>query len=231
MCPSLSVMRLACVIFVRNLVFAAANSSSGVTFTTMFETFLVCTILLRVLLCTSQNAMSEFAAFFRSYHFNWSRCIGINVSMLGASIQTCASAFSRILVILYLSLCLPYNLLFLWLQHALPHSMNVCAILERQYFLSGQQCLHLLAIFPMNRCSHPTLVCCCNANLYCCGIVSSYNNSDIVLSIVDPLGLPFHSSPLCVYPSSSANSIPISNRCRRWFSALISLIMCTNVSL
>ena len=29
-------------------------------------------------------------------------------------------------------------MLFLWLQHALPHSMNVCAMLERQYYLSGQ---------------------------------------------------------------------------------------------
>ena len=141
------------------------NTLDTVEDTLYSTTFLLCTIFSRVLLCSSQNAMSEFAAFFRSFRFHWSRCIGINVSMIGAPIQTCASAsaFSRILVIFYLSLRSPYSMLFWWLQHALPHSMNVCAILERMYFLLGQQCLHLLAIFPMNRCPHPTLVCCWNA--------------------------------------------------------------------
>ena len=83
---------------------------------------------------------------------------------------TCASAFSLILMILYWSLRSPYSMLFWWLQHALPHSMNVCTILERQYFLSGQHCFHLLAIYPMNRCSHPTFVCCWNTIFCCCGI-------------------------------------------------------------
>ena len=83
----------------------------------------------------------------------------------------------------------------------------------------------------MNRCSHPTIVCCWDAILYCCGIMSSYNNSDIVQSIVDPLGLLFHSSLLCVSPSSSAKSIPTTNRCRRLFGASISLIICSNVLL
>ena len=118
-------------------------------------------------------------------------------------------------------------MLFRWLQHALPHSVSVCTILRRQCFLSSQHCFHPLAIFPMNRCSYPSFVCC----WYCCGIFLSNNKSNIVLSIVDPLGLPFQSSPLCVSPSSNVTSIPASKRFRRWFGTSISLTICTDVSL
>ena len=92
-------------------------------------------------------------------------------------------------------------------------------------------CFHPLAFFPMNRCSYPSFVCCWNTVLYLFGIVLSNKNSDIVLSIVDPLGLLFQSSPLCVSPSCNATSIPASKSFRRWFGASISLILHPNVSL
>ena len=224
-------MRLAHNIFARKLVFADVSSSVCINDVTIFENPPHCTILLVVLLCSSQNAMSEFAAFFRSFHFHWSRWSGIIDSILGASIQTCALAFSHSQVILYLPLRSPHNMLFLWLQHDLPHSMNVCVMLDWQYVLSGQHCFHPLAIFPMNRCPHPIFICCWNTVLYCWGIVSSSNNSEIIISILDPLGFSFHSSLLCISPYSSASSIPASNRCSRWFGASISLIRHSNVVL
>ena len=122
---------------------------------------------LDILLCASQYAMSEFAASFKSVRFHRSRLSGIRVSVLGASIPTCASAVNRNLVIVYLSLHSLYIVRFRCLQHALPHSMNVCVMLDLQYLLSVQHCLYLLAIFPMNSCSHPSFVCCWNAVLNC----------------------------------------------------------------
>ena len=202
-------MRLAWNIFARKLVFACFNSYVCIIVISIFETPHHCTIFLVVLLCSSQNTMSEFPAFFRNFRFHQSCRSGISISILSASVQTCDSAFSRNLAILYLSLRYPYNMLIRWLQQTLPHSINVWAMLDLQYVLSGQHCLHLLTIFPMNRCSYPILVCYWNAILYWCGIVSSNNNSDIVLSIVDPFGSPFQSSPLCVSPSCSATSIPV----------------------
>ena len=47
-----------------NLVFAAAKSSGEVSITTIFGILPLCTNFRQVLLCTSQNAMSEFSAFF-----------------------------------------------------------------------------------------------------------------------------------------------------------------------
>ena len=120
------------------LIFVCFNSCVCILVVSILESPPRCTICLVVLLCSSQNAMSEFADFFGSFRFHRSHCSGISVSMLGASIQTCASAFSRNLVILYLcSLRSPYNMLFRCLQHAPPHSMNVCAMLDLQYVLSG----------------------------------------------------------------------------------------------
>ena len=148
---------------------------------------------------------------------------------MGAWIKTCASAFNCNLDILYLSLSSPYSVLVWCLQHALSHSINVCAMLELQYVLSSQHCLHPLAIFPMNSCYHLIFICCWNAVLYCWGIVSSFNNSDIVISIIDPSGFPFQSSAICVSPLLSVSLIPTSNRCSRWFGASISLICCSNI--
>ena len=55
-------MCLAFTIFVTNLVCAVARSSDGVNVATIFWTLPLCTNFRRVLLCTCQNAMSEFAA-------------------------------------------------------------------------------------------------------------------------------------------------------------------------
>ena len=129
--------------------------------------------------------MSEFSARFSIFRLHRSRWIRMSDSVTGASSYTCASAFSRSLVILYFLLSSSY---ILWLWHALPHSMNVCAMLDLQDLLSGQHCLHPLAIFPMNKCSHPTFNCCWNTILYCCGVVSSFINSEIFISVLDPLG-------------------------------------------
>ena len=126
-----------------------------------------CMICLVALLCSSQKSMSEFAAFFRSLCFHRSCWIGISDSIMGASIQTCASAFNHNLVILYLSLHSPYNMLFQFLQHVLSHSINVCDMLDLQYVLSSHHCLYRLAFFPMTSCSHPAFMCCWNAVLYC----------------------------------------------------------------
>ena len=53
--------------------------------------------------------------------------VSISISLVGLGLvsQCCASAFSRIHVILCLSLRSTYNMPFLWFQHALPVSMNV----------------------------------------------------------------------------------------------------------
>ena len=188
-------MRLAHNILSKKLIFACSNSSDCPRDVSMFVTHLRWTHCRDILLCSSQNAMSEFAAFFSSFHSHQSRW---SVSMLGASIQTCASVVNLNIIIMYLSCFSLSSVLFWCLQHALPHFINVCNRLDLQYDLSGQHCLHLLTIFPMNSCSHPSFVCCRNNILNCWGIISAFNNSDIVISIINPLGFPFKSSLLCI---------------------------------
>ena len=87
-------MRLARIIFARNLVLACCISSGLPRDSSIFGTPPRWTICRVLLLCYNQNVISEFAAFFRRFRFHRSRWSGISVSMLGASIPNFASAFN-----------------------------------------------------------------------------------------------------------------------------------------
>ena len=120
-------MRLACTIFARNLSSAASSSAGGIIVITIFDVFLRRIMFLLFILCSSQNAMSEFAALCKIFRLHLSLCIGTirarSDSVMCASIQTqtLASAFSLSRLMLYWSLRSLYRTMFLCLRHALPH--------------------------------------------------------------------------------------------------------------
>ena len=120
-----------------------------------------------------------------------------------------------IVVILSLSCLSPYSVRLWCLQYALPQPMNVNTMLNLQYVLSGQYCLHPLAIFPMKSCSHPIIVCCLNAISKCWGIVSTFNKFDIFTSIIETSQFPFQPSLICVSALISSSSTPASNKYNR----------------
>ena len=152
---------------------------------------------------------------------------------MGASIQTCASAsaFSLNLVIFILVLAFA-------IQYAIPLTpacsapFHECVRYTRPpVFFVRPILLPSTRHLPMNRCSHPALSAVGTMFYTDLEFLLSNSNSDIVLSIVDPLGLPFQPSPLCVSPCCNVTSIPASKSCRRRFAASISLIIRRNVLL